>query len=149
MGGGGGGAGCPPAAPHLPTHPPTLPTSPPTHPPTHAQYMSTIEWLKTCLTQQGFGYRFISGSMPLKQRAKAISAFQVGGSAGVCVQEWVGGLRCAPSCPCCCAPPSTPPPHTHPPTHPHAQNDPPTTVFLLSIRSGAVGINLTAASHVL
>lgn len=28
------------------------------------------------------------------------------------------------------------------------QRDPPTTVFLLSMRSGAVGINLTAASHV-
>ncbi len=28
------------------------------------------------------------------------------------------------------------------------QQDPPTTVFLLSMRSGAVGINLTAASHV-
>ncbi|KAF6233694.1 P-loop containing nucleoside triphosphate hydrolase protein [Scenedesmus sp. NREL 46B-D3] len=28
------------------------------------------------------------------------------------------------------------------------QSDPPTTVFLLSMRSGAVGINLTAASHV-
>jgi SNF2 family DNA or RNA helicase len=28
------------------------------------------------------------------------------------------------------------------------QGDPPTTVFLLSIRSGAVGINLTAANHV-
>lgn len=28
------------------------------------------------------------------------------------------------------------------------QGDPPTTVFLLSMRSGAVGINLTAASHV-
>lgn len=28
------------------------------------------------------------------------------------------------------------------------QKDPPTTVFLLSIRAGAVGINLTAASHV-
>ena len=28
------------------------------------------------------------------------------------------------------------------------QNDPPTTVFLLSMRSGSVGINLTAASHV-
>ena len=26
--------------------------------------------------------------------------------------------------------------------------DPPTTVFLLSIRTGAVGITLTAASHV-
>ena len=28
------------------------------------------------------------------------------------------------------------------------QKDPPTTVFILSLRSGAVGINLTAASHV-
>lgn len=28
------------------------------------------------------------------------------------------------------------------------QRDPPTTVFLLSVRSGAVGINLTAANHV-
>ena len=28
------------------------------------------------------------------------------------------------------------------------QNDPPTTVFLLSMRSGAVGINLTQANHV-
>jgi SWI/SNF-related matrix-associated actin-dependent regulator of chromatin subfamily A3 len=28
------------------------------------------------------------------------------------------------------------------------QRDPPTTVFLLSMRSGAVGINLTAANHV-
>lgn len=28
------------------------------------------------------------------------------------------------------------------------QNDPPTTVFLLSMRSGCMGINLTAASHV-
>ncbi|CAM9513328.1 unnamed protein product [Ectocarpus sp. 8 AP-2014] len=27
-------------------------------------------------------------------------------------------------------------------------NDPPTTVFLLSVRSGAVGINLTQADHV-
>lgn len=28
------------------------------------------------------------------------------------------------------------------------QSDPPTTVFLLSVRSGAVGITLTAAQHV-
>ena len=68
-----------------------------------SQYNSTIEWLKIRLTREGFGHRHISGSMPLKQRAKAIQAFQ---------------------------------------------GDPPTTVFLLSMRSGAVGINLTAASHV-
>ncbi|PSC76011.1 helicase-like transcription factor isoform B [Micractinium conductrix] len=68
-----------------------------------SQYITTIEWLKEKLTAAGFGYRFISGSMPLKQRAKAIQQFQ---------------------------------------------GDPPTTVFLLSMRAGAVGINLTAASHV-
>lgn len=68
-----------------------------------SQYNTTLEWLKKRLSEEGFGYRTISGSMPLKQRTKAIEAFQ---------------------------------------------KDPPTTVFLLSMRSGAVGINLTAASHV-
>jgi len=29
-----------------------------------------------------------------------------------------------------------------------SQNDPPTTVFLLSMRTGAVGINLTQANHI-
>lgn len=56
-----------------------------------SQFSNTVEWLKKRLTEEGFGYRTISGSMPLKQRAKAIEAFQ---------------------------------------------KDPPTTVFLLSIRSG-------------
>ena len=68
-----------------------------------SQYMGTIEWLKARLPLEGFGIRTINGSMPLKQRAKAIEDFQA---------------------------------------------DPPTTVFLLSMRAGAVGINLTAASHV-
>jgi hypothetical protein len=36
------------------------------------------QWLKTKLTEQGFSYRTISGSMPLNQRAKAIEAFQKG-----------------------------------------------------------------------
>ena len=53
---------------------------------------TTLDWLKLRLTEEGFGYRFISGSMPLSQRTKAIEAFQ---------------------------------------------KDPPTTVFLLSMRSGA------------
>ena len=68
-----------------------------------SQFIGTLEWLKSRLPDEGFGYRTISGSMPLNQRAKAIAAFQ---------------------------------------------DDPPTTVFLLSVRSGAVGINLTSASHV-
>jgi len=68
-----------------------------------SQFSNTLEWLKTKLTEEGFGYQTVSGSMTLKKRAKAIEAFQ---------------------------------------------NAPPTTVFLLSVRSGAVGINLTAASHV-
>eukprot|EP00959_Pyramimonas_sp_CCMP1952_P158859 3322587-Pyramimonas_sp.AAC.1 len=65
--------------------------------------MGTIEWLKVRLVEEGFGFRTVSGGMPLKKRAQAIASFQ---------------------------------------------NDPPTTVFLLSVRSGAVGINLTSASHV-
>lgn len=55
-------------------------------------------------------------------------------------------LCCADPCPCLSSDLLT-----HPPS-PQAieafQKDPPTTVFLLSMRSGAVGINLTAASHV-
>ena len=51
----------------------------------------------------------------------------------------------------CCGPQaqnlSSPPPPA--PARPQAfQFDPPTTIFLLSMRSGAVGINLTAANHV-
>jgi hypothetical protein len=36
--------------------------------------MSTIEWLKVRLVEEGFGFRYISGSMPLKQRAKVCCA---------------------------------------------------------------------------
>ena len=68
-----------------------------------SQYTGTLDWLKTRLTEEGFTYRTISGSMPLKQRAASIQAFQTA---------------------------------------------PPTTVFLLSVRSGAVGLNLTAANYV-
>ena len=68
-----------------------------------SQFNSTLAWLQRRLPEAGFGYRTISGSMPLAKRAAAIAAFQ---------------------------------------------KDPPTTVFLLSMRSGAVGINLTAATHV-
>jgi superfamily II DNA or RNA helicase len=68
-----------------------------------SQFNSTLAWLQRRLPEEGFGFRTISGSMPLKQRDKAIQAFQ---------------------------------------------KDPPTTVFLLSMRAGAVGINLTSASHV-
>ena len=34
------------------------------------QFNSTLEWLSTRLTQEGYGYRTISGSMPMKQRSK-------------------------------------------------------------------------------
>ena len=55
-----------------------------------SQFNSTLTWLQERLPEEGFGFRTISGSMPLKQRDKAIQAFQ---------------------------------------------KDPPTTVFLLSMRS--------------
>ena len=35
-----------------------------------SQFVGTIEWLKVKLQERGFGYRFISGSMPLKQRTQ-------------------------------------------------------------------------------
>ena len=62
-----------------------------------SQFNGTLEWLKTRLTEEGFGFRTsaspalhpqpiwgtadprlhaVNGSMPLKQRAKAIDAFQ-------------------------------------------------------------------------
>ena len=37
-----------------------------------SQYSNTLEWLKQRLPEEGFGYRTITGSMPLKQRSKAI-----------------------------------------------------------------------------
>ena len=43
---------------------------PPTKALVFSQFVGTIEWLKVKLRQQGFGYRFISGTMPLKQRTK-------------------------------------------------------------------------------
>lgn len=36
------------------------------------QYNSTLEFLKVALPAAGFGYRSISGSMPLQQRTRAI-----------------------------------------------------------------------------
>ncbi len=35
-----------------------------------SQFVSTIEWLKVKLAEQGFSYRTISGSMSLQQRSK-------------------------------------------------------------------------------
>jgi superfamily II DNA/RNA helicase len=37
-----------------------------------SQYSNTLDWLKQRLPEEGFGYRTITGSMPLKQRSKAI-----------------------------------------------------------------------------
>ena len=36
------------------------------------QFNSTLEWLMARLTQEGYGYRTISGSMPLKKRSQVI-----------------------------------------------------------------------------
>jgi SNF2 family DNA or RNA helicase len=68
-----------------------------------SQFNETLDRLKTGLTEKGYQYRTLTGSMSRAQRSKALSDFQ---------------------------------------------QDPPTTVFLLSTRAGAVGINLTQANHV-
>jgi superfamily II DNA or RNA helicase len=68
-----------------------------------SQFASTLQWLKEELPKHGFQFRTLSGDMPMKKRAKALSDFQ---------------------------------------------NDPPTKVFLLSMRAGAVGINLTQANRI-
>jgi superfamily II DNA or RNA helicase len=68
-----------------------------------SQFTSTLQWLKEELPKHGFQFRTLSGDMPMKKRAKALSDFQ---------------------------------------------NDPPTTIFLLSMRAGAVGINLTQANRI-
>ena len=39
-----------------------------------SQFVSTIEWLKVKLAEQGFSYRTISGSMSLQQRSKVLKA---------------------------------------------------------------------------
>ena len=68
-----------------------------------SHFQTTINWIKSKLTDAGFSFRSLSGNMTLSQRSKALADFQ---------------------------------------------KDPPTTVFLLSIRSGACGINLTQANQV-
>ena len=68
-----------------------------------SQFTSSLKYLQEELPKHGFQFRTLSGSMPMRQRAKALHDFQ---------------------------------------------HDPPTTIFLLSLRAGAVGINLTQANRV-
>jgi SWI/SNF-related matrix-associated actin-dependent regulator of chromatin subfamily A3 len=134
---------------------PLLP-NPPLPPPqalVFTQFNSTLDWLQSALPAAGFSYRTITGSMPEKQRTKAIEVGEVGGVEG----GW-RYIRTPPSSSRSFwtrPPPPLPPNHDPHPTPLTPQNinqgfqrDPPTTVFLLSVRSGAVGINLTAANHV-
>ncbi len=37
------------------------------------QFNSTLEWLMARLTEEGYSYRTISGSMPLKKRSQVSS----------------------------------------------------------------------------
>lgn len=41
------------------------------------QFNSTLEWLKHRLMQEGYGYRTISGSMPMKQRSQVKHAIDI------------------------------------------------------------------------
>ena len=38
------------------------------------QFNATLEWLMLRLTQEGYGYRTISGSMPLKKRSQVCAS---------------------------------------------------------------------------
>jgi hypothetical protein len=131
------------------------PPSPPNPQLVFSQYTSTLEWLQQRLPQEGLSYRTITGSMGMKQRAKAIEVGGLG-MGGVSFRRGTCVLMTA-----ACESLRQPTPSTHQPTdqqptptnrhHPAPQafqQDPPTTVFLLSVRSGAVGINLTAANYV-
>ena len=40
------------------------------------QFNSTLQWLMQRLTAEGYGYRTISGSMPMKQRSKVCPCMQ-------------------------------------------------------------------------
>ena len=39
------------------------------------QFSGTLAWLAQRLQQKGYGYRTISGSMPLKKRAQMLASF--------------------------------------------------------------------------
>ena len=39
------------------------------------QFSSTLAWLAQRLQEEGYGYRTISGSMPLKKRAQVLMYF--------------------------------------------------------------------------
>lgn len=39
------------------------------------QFSSTLEWLMSRLTEEGYGYRTISGSMPMKKRSEVSPVF--------------------------------------------------------------------------
>ena len=41
-----------------------------------SQFVSTIDWLKVKLEEQGFGYRTISGSMTLQRRSQVGHAYE-------------------------------------------------------------------------
>ena len=41
------------------------------------QFSGTLAWLARRLQQEGYGYRTISGSMPLKKRAQVIMCFHL------------------------------------------------------------------------
>lgn len=93
------------------------------------QYNDTIRYLGDKLRAAGFAYRTISGSMPMKQRAAAIEAFQRDPPTTV--------RRRSPRGPRSVACADVP-----------ARDAVCLQVFILSVRSGAVGINLTSANFI-
>lgn len=91
--------------------------------------LSTLDWLKLKLVEHGYDFVFIDGSKSALDRSRAID---VGGCAREqSLERGGGGLTRCPF-----------------PLLQRFVESAPTTVFLLNMKSGGVGINLTAASHV-
>lgn len=109
------------------------------------QYNDTIRYLGDKLRAAGFAYRTISGSMPMKQRAAAIEAFQRDPPTTVCPPALAHRFSSpAPG-------PAFALPHIARTLVRHARGETRggrAQVFILSVRSGAVGINLTSANFI-
>jgi superfamily II DNA/RNA helicase len=104
-----------------------------------SNFSSTIEWLKEKLEEEGLQFRTLDGGMSMKQRHKALADFQ-NDPPTVHTHNLSLSLCSLYPRPAAVAPFER---FFFALSYPLVQ-----TVFLISIRAGAVGINLTQATHV-